>query len=634
MINKQKKVELGKKKRIAQEIAKRVGTPACLIFVVVAMLLSVMVWQQVMSSKRTELTLESESAGNELEAFFQEYVRAVEQLAVDPEVEKVMQNTTADSDITKVAGFDAVLDNMIRIQQSDAENAMAVWIAEKDASVLTQSDGFTSGEDFDVTTRSWSETMTTGTAMLTPPYVDSSTGTAILSAVAPVHEKGTNTVLGVTGLDLSLEHVTEILSKFKIGDTGYVMLMSADGTLIYHPDSSLVQQKVGDLNISNNVTDAIEKAQEKFVRYNIDGSVKYGYLTKVGETGYLVLSSMSTQEYYRSLAYMILAMLMIFAVGIVVIFIAIRRVAGTLTKPIENLNHAAQELAEGNLNVELSVTSEDEIGELGESIKKTVDRLKMYIAYIDEVSSTLADLADGKLAIHLKYDYAGEFGKVRDALMNISSSMNQLLTGINETAAQVSSGADDLAGAAQGLAEGTSTQAASVEELVATSENVVEQVRANQQEAENSAKETRKVTSLAEESQDQMQELLVAMEKINETSSQVVGIIHTIEEIADQTNLLSLNASIEAARAGEVGKGFAVVASEIGSLANESAKAANTTKELIEISMSEIKNGASLADRVTESLKQVVSGIEQVNGMIDETASLSAEQAEDRKSVV
>ena len=114
----------------------------------------------------------------------------------------------------------------------------------------------------------------------------------------------------------------------------------------------------------------------------------------------------------------------------------------------------------------------------------------------------------------------------------------------------------------------------------------------------------------------------------HETSQQVVGIIQTIEDIASQTNLLSLNASIEAARAGEAGKGFAVVADEIGKLALESSEAANTTKELIGISMEEIRKGNAIADSAMESLKESVSAIGNVNKMIKETADSAVAQAE------
>lgn len=124
-----------------------------------------------------------------------------------------------------------------------------------------------------------------------------------------------------------------------------------------------------------------------------------------------------------------------------------------------------------------------------------------------------------------------------------------------------------------------------------------------------------------------------AMNKIQETSQKVVGIIQTIEEIASQTNLLSLNASIEAARAGDAGRGFAVVADEIGKLALESSKAASTTKELIEISMEEINKGNTIAVGAMDSLKESVTVVGKVNEMIQGTAENAVVQAESMKQI-
>ena len=130
-----------------------------------------------------------------------------------------------------------------------------------------------------------------------------------------------------------------------------------------------------------------------------------------------------------------------------------------------------------------------------------------------------------------------------------------------------------------------------------------------------------------------MQEMMEAVQKIHETSEQVVGIIATIEQIADQTNLLSLNASIEAARAGEAGKGFAVVADEIGKLAQESSKAANMTRNLISVSMEEIDKGNQIADHVMDSLKTAVEAVDKVNTMIQKTAENAADQAQSMEQI-
>lgn len=615
------------RKKIADKIMIQIGTSVLIVFIFVAALSIFMIRSMVLSSKESELTLESESASHQLADFFDQYMRIAEQMAVNPEIRQVLGEAKAGDSIVEMEKFDTVFQNMYNIAEADSENIMAAWIADMDANMITQSDGFTSGDDWEMTERAWYSCMETGEIMLTDPYVDSSTGKTILSAVAPVYDAG-GTVLGVAGLDISLAHVSEVMEDYKIGKSGYVMLFSSKGTTIYHPDENLLQLNVKDIDISENAVDIVENGKEEFVKYKMAGSTKYGYAAQIGSTGYMVISSLSSGEYYSRLTQTVVALAVVFVVGIVLIVFNIKKAAKNLTRPITQLNEIAQELAAGNLDVEVKVETDDEIGELGQSIEKTVERLKQYIVYIDEISAVLSLMGEGKLNFTLEQDYAGEFQKVKEALINISESMSRVLANIKESAYQVSAGADDLANAAQGLAEGSSTQAAAVEELVATATTISEQVQESEKEAELAAKETGHVNEMMEYSQEKMDRMMEAMSKINETSEQVVGIIKTIEEIAKQTNLLSLNASIEAARAGEAGKGFAVVAEEIGMLADESSKAANTTRNLIGVSMEEISKGNGIAGDVVTSLKDAVGAVEHVSDMIRNTAQGAVTQAE------
>lgn len=615
------------RKRIADEIMYQIGKSVILVFLIVAIIAIVMVGWTIMTSKETELTLESSAAANQLTGFLDQYIRGVEQLSVNPEIKDVMRQTGAGDDILHADNMDTVKANLVNIANTDPENTMAVWISDLDASVLTQSDGFTSGEGWDVTTREWYKCIDLGKTILTEPYVDSATGKMILSAVSPVYDDATNTAIGAVGIDISLEHMTEVMSQYKIGRNGYILLLSGSGTFIYHPQNDIIQKNIADIKISQNVVNAVLSSSDVFLRYTVDGVAKYGSVSPAGDTGYIVLSNMPLTEYYSMLIIMVIALIVIFAIGIILIALSIRKSAANLTKPIQELNHTAQQLAAGDLDVHLKIDSEDEIGELGESIGKTVARLKEYIVYIDETSEVLAQIADGKLSIHLKNDYVGEFQKVKTALLNISSSMNEVMEGINATSERVSIGASELASAAQLIAEGSEVQAASVEELAATTNTVADHVEESHRDAEASAKETDKVTAMIEQNQEKMTMMMDAMNEIRQTSQQVVGIIQTIEEIADQTNLLSLNASIEAARAGEAGKGFAVVADEIGKLALESSKAASSTRDLIEISMEEISKGNAIATDAMNSLKESVSAVDHVNEMIKKTAENSAVQA-------
>lgn len=323
----------------------------------------------------------------------------------------------------------------------------------------------------------------------------------------------------------------------------------------------------------------------------------------------------------------ILTIIIIAAIIIIVTLIALMIVHG-ITKPVMEIDEIAQKIADGNLEESITYESKDELGALAVNFNKTVNRLRDYINYIDEISQVIEQIAGGNLVFELKYDYFGEFAKVKQSLLNISDSLNETMKNINQNADQVSIGSEQLAESAQALAEGSTEQAGAVEELLATTNEVTEKVMANAKDAENAAIKTAEVASTTDQSKEQMKRMTVAMKNINDTSKQVVTIIQAIEEIASQTNLLSLNASIEAARAGEAGKGFAVVANEIGKLAEESSQAANNTKNLIQLSIDEIEKGNSIVDEIVVSLQEVVTGVDTVASLINKTKEASVYQAD------
>ena len=628
---KQQKKETISRKKIANEILQQIGGSVIFVLLFIEIIAICMVGWLIITSKEKELTQESNAAANQITGFLEQYTKNVEQLSVNPEIQNVMLETKAGDDIWQAEKINTAMNNIINIANTDSENVMAVWISDLDSSTLT-SDGFTSGEDWDITSRGWYRCITEKQTILTEPYIDSSTGKMVLSAASPVYDEAGN-VLGAVGMDISLEHITEIMSEYKIGRHGYILLLSENGTLLYHPQTDIIQKNIKDIDISPNVINAITSKRDEFLKYKSDGSTNYGFLHHTGDTGYIVLSCMTFSEYYTILIVMIILLIIIFTIGIILIAFRIKKSAINLTKPILELNHTAQQLAAGNLDVNLNITSKNEIGELGTSFQKTVDRLKEYIIYIDETSEVLSQIADGKLSIHLKNDYVGEFQKIKTALLNISDSMNQVMIEINKSSDQVSIGAAELATASQVLAEGAEEQAASIEQLSATTNNLADQVENSRKEAEISAQATAQTTTMIEQNQEKMKLMMDAMNKIYQTSQQVVGIIQTIEDISSQTNLLSLNASIEAARAGEAGKGFAVVADEIGKLALESSRAANTTKELIELSIKEIDKGNTIAASAMNSLKESVSAVDHVNEMIQKTAENAAIQAENMKQL-
>ena len=191
------------KKKIADEILYQIGKSVVIVFLLIAVAAVYMVGWLSVTSKKTELTEESNAAANQLTGFLQQYIKSVEQLAVNPEIKYVMMNTKAGDDIWQTEKMDTVMENLVHIANTDSENVMAVWISDLDASILAQSDGFTSEEGWDITGRGWYSCIETKKTILTEPYVDSSTGKMIVSAAAPVIDDADQTVLGAVGMDIS-----------------------------------------------------------------------------------------------------------------------------------------------------------------------------------------------------------------------------------------------------------------------------------------------------------------------------------------------------------------------------------------------------------------------------------------------
>ena len=610
------------KKGIQFQIESKIGLSIIAVMALIAILVVVVVYNLLINANNTELQQDSEAVSLQVEKYFVPFERMVEQLATDKDVQELLTTTKAGERMTENSIYSTVLEKMVEVAGLDTENIQGVFIADIDSNASITSGGTISGDDYDVTSRAWYDCTKTGTTMLTKTYVSASTGKTILSAATPVYDES-GTVAGVVGIDVVIETVMNMMEDYTIGASGYSMLLASDGTFVYHPNSDLIDTMIQDMNISNNVSTAISNQSTQLLKYKVNGENKYGYIMPIGHTGFIALSCIPKGQYYSSLVIATTMLFVMIVIGVLFILFLIGRLSGNIVKPLIELNDAAMELAKGNLDVSINVHTEDEVGELGRSIEKTVKRLKEYIDYIDEISQVLADMADGKLSIQLKYAYVGEFQKVKDALNHISASMTEVMTSIVEGANQVSGGSDELAKAAQVMAENTETQAAAIEELLATATTVADQVKENRDNSEKSATYTNEVADVMEQSKEQMTQMREAMDKIQESSQQVVGVIKAIEDIASQTNLLSLNASIEAARAGEAGKGFAVVAGEIGGLANESANAVNTTRDLINISLDEIEKGNAIVNDVMASLDNAVERVRVANGMIQDTAQMA-----------
>lgn len=300
----------------------------------------------------------------------------------------------------------------------------------------------------------------------------------------------------------------------------------------------------------------------------------------------------------------------------------------SINSPVRELDGVARKIAEGDLDQNITYKSKDELGTLAVNFNKTVGRLRNYVSYINEISNVLRQIAGGNLVFDLTLNYEGEFAKVKQALEEISHSLNDTLGQINQAADQVSSGSDQVSSGAQALSQGATEQASSIEELAATINEISTQVKDTAANANEVRQQTDKTGDQVATSNEQMQEMIAAMTEISDKSGQISRIIKTIEDIAFQTNILALNAAVEAARAGEAGKGFAVVADEVRNLASKSSEASKSTAALIEGTVQAVEKGTEIANATAESLFAVVESTKGVVSSVDKIASAADQQAE------
>lgn len=329
-----------------------------------------------------------------------------------------------------------------------------------------------------------------------------------------------------------------------------------------------------------------------------------------------------------------------------------KRVLETILEPLHAIEDVAMELTEGNLHSTLEYHSDDEIGRLAHSMRKSI---RILGTYVDDIDRSMKLFSEGNFDVHPEVEWRGDFVGILNSFMAFQASMAGTIKGIQNVSNEVSGAAEQVASSSNDLADGATNQAAVVEELTATVTGVSEQVEKNSQSAKEISVKVDELGNAISESNGKMHEMVDSMHEISEASKEIDKIITTINEIASQTNLLALNASIEAARAGEAGKGFAVVANQVNVLADQSAQAAKESATLIETSVKAVEKGMVIAGQTaaqleevaenskvittevtniaetletqTTEIKQINEGIEQINDVVQTNSATSEECA-------
>ena len=481
----------------------------------------------------------------------------------------------------------------------------------------------------------------TGEVYVMEPYVYQLRGKDIMmiSIIAPVYD-AEGDFLGVAGCDVALAD----MQTQQYSSTGYksthMIALAEDGTVLLDTaNPSLVGKGASEAGYDTVLADTQElKSMPEGAYINsisvINNKVS-NYATgkrgiaitvplRLSSGNYWTLYLAIDRNEFNKILIMDTVKLIVAVIlfGIILLYM-IYRIIETYLAPVQEILEGASKLEEGNLKINIAVSTNDELGRMAQAlnhISSTVDN------YVQDISQQLSQMAENDMDIEIRQKYIGDFIPIQTSIEKITDSLNNTLRQIVLSADDVASDSVSVSGGAQALSEGAAEQAEAIEELAVAIENLSRDITANADDAANMSRNASEVSARIENSNQEMNKLIAAMSEIRESSAGIEEIIRTIEDIADQTNLLSLNASIEAARAGEAGRGFAVVANEIRDLAAKSSESVSQTTALIERSLTAVKNGVVIADETAQSLVAVVEGAKEILGSVDKISNASQNQ--------
>jgi methyl-accepting chemotaxis protein len=465
----------------------------------------------------------------------------------------------------------------------------------------------------------------TGKACVLDPFEYETGGKKVFltSMVVPIFIDGK--FAGIVGEDILVDTLIQEIKGTKILDSGYIFLSDSTGKVFFHPNKEVVGNPLFNY-FDEDAAATFKKAMTagKGVSFNTVSKLadnERHYVidpVTVGFSKWWVGSTTPVSEISkpttRSLTFGITAGVASAAIISILLILLI----SWIIKPIKNLVNAADKLAMGDIDVNIAVATNDEIGTLMESFGHMAENIRSQAITVEKI-------ADGDLTVDV--EVKSENDLLGKKLYELVEKNNEVLANIAFASEQVSSGARQVSDSSIALSQGATEQASSIEELTASIEEISAQTRQNAEYA-NKANELTVTTKMnAIRGNEQMGDMLRAMEDINESSENISKIIKVIDEIAFQTNILALNAAVEAARAGQQGKGFSVVAEEVRNLAARSAKAAKETADMIEGSIKKVEGGSKIAHSTAEALTRIVNDVEEVAELVNDIAVSSNEQA-------
>ncbi|MHA6250903.1 methyl-accepting chemotaxis protein [Oceanobacillus sp. CAU 1775] len=585
----QKKVSFFRRS-MSTKVASTLFVAILIIFSLTGLIIYEYTKSLILENVEVNLSSNSDAIADQVDSLFKDKATIVRQMGTNQELIKFLNSTNSRDDVLENEFHDGVSGALDSIVETDSSIAMT-WVASTGANFLVGSNNVLSDQSFNITERPWYEhAMAEDDVYFTAPYMDEIFGEVILSAMMPVKDNGT--IIGIAAIDIFLTELPNMMESFKIGETGYSFLVTDDGTFMHHPDQSYVleqqiQQLDGELG---NIGEKMVTGENGLELVTIDNNREYIGYAPVNTTGWAIGTSLSEDEALAGMGSFTITMIILFGISCLILVVAVILLLRYMLRDIPKITRVMNELGQGNLGVEnIETKSQDEVGQLVFSINRMQTQMREVVGKITVVSQTVSDKSE---------ELTQSANDVKAGSEQVATTMQDLAFG-SESQANTTS---DLSSIMSSFAEKTEEANDNSQTVYDSSIDVLHHTNEGSQMMENSTKQMEKVDQVIYNSVQKVETLETHTQEISQ-------LIAVIRDIADQTNLLSLNASIEAARAGEEGKGFAVVANEVGKLAQQVAASITDITEIVNTIQSETSD---VTATLNEGYNEVEQGTEQI----------------------